>query len=186
MNAGTCWGRNTIGPRGRSVGKAPGSDFTLLYFNVRHHVMRCFKKKFKKWHVFHYKLILKLIFYHLKQHLLANSNKSSHCNTKYIEIGTVCMGDRKIETYTLTNIPLLCFWNGTWIVTQYMWNTLIPGIIKGQLDATDWFLLQNLLSAQHVSVTIMSIIRSSRVIQDGCCLWYMALWFTGRWSGVEL
>jgi hypothetical protein len=21
---------------------------------------------------------------------------------------------------------------------------------------------------------------------DGCCLWYMALWFTGRWSGVEL
>ena len=21
---------------------------------------------------------------------------------------------------------------------------------------------------------------------DGCCLWYMALSFTGRWSGVEL
>jgi hypothetical protein len=21
---------------------------------------------------------------------------------------------------------------------------------------------------------------------DGCCLWYMALWFTGRWSGVVL
>jgi hypothetical protein len=28
MNAGTCWGKNTIGPRGRSVEKAPGSDFT--------------------------------------------------------------------------------------------------------------------------------------------------------------
>jgi len=25
--------------------------------------------------------------------------------------------------------------------------------IKGQLDATDWFLLQNLLFAQHVSRT---------------------------------
>jgi hypothetical protein len=37
--------------------------------------------------------------------------------------------------------------------------------IKGQLDATDWFLLQNLLFAQHVSGTIMPIIRSSRVIQ---------------------
>jgi len=37
--------------------------------------------------------------------------------------------------------------------------------IKGQLDATDWFLLQNLLFAQHVAVTIMSIIRSSRFIQ---------------------
>ena len=101
-------------------------------------------------------------------------------------------------------------------------------------------LLQNLLSAQHVSGTIMPIIRSSRFVQmvaacgtwrfglqvvglvwscrlcvrfaglqilffaqhvsghhyahhqelkiytDGCCLWYLALWFTGRWSGVEL
>jgi hypothetical protein len=32
MNAGTCWGKNTIGPRGRSVEKAPGSDFTFLTF----------------------------------------------------------------------------------------------------------------------------------------------------------
>jgi hypothetical protein len=30
MNAGTCWGKNTIGPRGRSVEKAPRSDFYLL------------------------------------------------------------------------------------------------------------------------------------------------------------
>jgi hypothetical protein len=38
--------------------------------------------------------------------------------------------------------------------------------IKGQLDATGWFLLQNLLFAQHVSGTIMRIIiRSSRFIQ---------------------
>jgi hypothetical protein len=37
--------------------------------------------------------------------------------------------------------------------------------IKGQLDTTDWILLQNLLSAQHVSGTIMPIIRSSRIIQ---------------------
>jgi len=37
--------------------------------------------------------------------------------------------------------------------------------IKGQLDATDRFLLQNLLFAQHVSGTNMPIIRSSRVIQ---------------------
>jgi len=37
--------------------------------------------------------------------------------------------------------------------------------IKGQLDATDWFLLQNLLFAQYVSGTIISITRSSRIIQ---------------------
>jgi len=37
--------------------------------------------------------------------------------------------------------------------------------IKGQLDATDWFLLQNLLFVQYVWGTIMPIIRSSRFIQ---------------------
>jgi hypothetical protein len=36
--------------------------------------------------------------------------------------------------------------------------------IKCQLDATDEFLLQILLFAQHVSGTIMPIIRSSRVL----------------------
>ena len=36
--------------------------------------------------------------------------------------------------------------------------------IKCQLDATDVFLLQILLLAQHVSGTIMPIIRSSRVL----------------------
>ena len=35
---------------------------------------------------------------------------------------------------------------------------------KCQLDATDVFLLQILLLAQHVSGTIMPIIRSSRVL----------------------
>ena len=36
--------------------------------------------------------------------------------------------------------------------------------IKGQLDATDGSLLQNVLFAQHVSGTTMPIIRSSRVL----------------------
>ena len=34
------------------------------------------------------------------------------------------------------------------------------------------FLLQILLLAQHVSDTTMPIIRSSRVLYSGCCLWY--------------
>jgi len=48
------------------------------------------------------------------------------------------------------------------------------------------FLLQILLFAQHVSGTIMPIIRSSRVLHSGCCLWYFVLWFSSCWSGVEL
>jgi hypothetical protein len=31
MNAGTCWGKNTIDPWGRSVEKAPGSDFNFNF-----------------------------------------------------------------------------------------------------------------------------------------------------------
>ena len=34
--------------------------------------------------------------------------------------------------------------------------------------------------------TIMPIIRSSRVLYSGCCLWYFVLWFSSCWSGVEL
>ena len=48
------------------------------------------------------------------------------------------------------------------------------------------FLLQILLLAQHVSGTIMPIIRSSRVLYSGCHLWYFELWFSSCWSGVEL
>jgi len=45
--------------------------------------------------------------------------------------------------------------------------------IKDQLDATYWFLLQNLLFAQHVSGTIMPITRSSRFLQmvAACGTW---------------
>ena len=47
------------------------------------------------------------------------------------------------------------------------------------------FLLQILLLAQHVSGTTMPIIRSSRVLYSGCCLWYLVLWFSSCWSRVE-
>ena len=48
------------------------------------------------------------------------------------------------------------------------------------------FLLQILFLAQHVSGNTMPIIRSSRVLCSGCCLWYFVLWFSSRWSGVDL
>ena len=48
------------------------------------------------------------------------------------------------------------------------------------------FLMPILLLAQHVSGTTMPIIRSSRVLYSGCCLWYFVLWFSSSWSGVEL
>ena len=48
------------------------------------------------------------------------------------------------------------------------------------------FLVQILLLAQHVSGTTMPIIKSSRVLHSGCCLWYFVLWFSSCWSGVEL
>jgi len=48
------------------------------------------------------------------------------------------------------------------------------------------FLLQILFLAQHVSDTTVPIIRSSRVLYSSCCLWYLVLWFSSWWSGVEL
>ena len=48
------------------------------------------------------------------------------------------------------------------------------------------FLLQILSLAQHVSGTTVPIVRSSRVLYSGCCLWYLVLWFSSCWSGVEL
>ena len=48
------------------------------------------------------------------------------------------------------------------------------------------FLLQIFLLAQHVSGITKPIIRSSRVLHSGCCLWYFVLWFSSCWSGVEL
>ena len=47
------------------------------------------------------------------------------------------------------------------------------------------FLLQILLLAKYVLGTTMPIIRSSRVLYSGCCLWYLVLWFSSSWSGVE-
>jgi len=49
------------------------------------------------------------------------------------------------------------------------------------------FLLQILLLAQHVSGTTVPIIRSSRVLYSGCCLWYFVLCFFKLlfWCGAE-
>ena len=44
-------------------------------------------------------------------------------------------------------------------------------------------LLQILLLAQHVSGTTMPIIRSSRLLYSGCCLWYFVLCLCVRCAG---
>ena len=58
--------------------------------------------------------------------------------------------------------------------------------IKCQLDATDKFLLQVLLLAQHVSGTIMPIIRSSRVLYKWLLPVVFGVWFSSFRYGVEL
>ena len=62
-------------------------------------------------------------------------------------------------------------------------------VMFGNKEPSRWnrgFLLQILLLAQHVSGITMPIIRSSRVLYSGCCLWHFVLWFSSYWSGVEL
>ena len=42
------------------------------------------------------------------------------------------------------------------------------------------FLLHILLLAQHVSGTTMPIIRRSKLLYSGCCLWYFVLYFAAK------
>jgi hypothetical protein len=58
--------------------------------------------------------------------------------------------------------------------------------IKRQLDARDEFLLQILVLAQHVSGTIMPIIRSSRVLYKWLLPVVFSAWFSSCRYGVEL
>jgi hypothetical protein len=58
--------------------------------------------------------------------------------------------------------------------------------IKCQLDATDEFLLQILLLAQHVSGTIMPVIRSSRVLHKWFLPVVFGAWFSSCRYSVEL
>ena len=48
------------------------------------------------------------------------------------------------------------------------------------------FFIADLIACSTFSGTIMPIIRSSRVLYSGCCLWYFVLWFSSCWSDVEL
>jgi hypothetical protein len=58
--------------------------------------------------------------------------------------------------------------------------------IKCQLDATDVFLLQILVLAQHVSGIIMPIIRNSRVLYKWLLSVVFSAWFSSCRYGVEL
>jgi len=58
--------------------------------------------------------------------------------------------------------------------------------IKGQLDATDWLFIAKLTVRSTCFGHHYADHQELKSYTDGCCLWYLALWFTGRWSGVEL
>jgi len=58
--------------------------------------------------------------------------------------------------------------------------------IKGQLDATDWYFIAKLMTRSTCFGHHYAHHRELKSYTDGCCLWYLVLWFTGRWSGVKL
>jgi len=65
-------------------------------------------------------------------------------------------------------------------LTINTWN------INGQLDATDWFFIAQLIVRSTCFGHHYAHHQELKSYRDGCSLWYLALWFTGRWSGVEL
>jgi len=57
---------------------------------------------------------------------------------------------------------------------------------KGQLDETDWFFIAKLIGRSTYFGHHYAHHQELKIYTGVCCLWYLALWFTGRWSGVEL
>ena len=57
--------------------------------------------------------------------------------------------------------------------------------IKCQLDATEVFIAKLVVRSTCFGHNFAHH-QEFKFHTDGCCLWHMALWFTGRWSGVEL
>jgi hypothetical protein len=57
---------------------------------------------------------------------------------------------------------------------------------KGQLDATDCSLLQKLLFENMFRAPLCPSSGAQEYYTGGSCLWYLVLWFTGCWFGVEL
>jgi len=58
--------------------------------------------------------------------------------------------------------------------------------INTQLAATDWFFMAKLIVRSTCFGHNYAHHQELKIYTDGCFLWYLALWFTGRWSGVEL
>jgi hypothetical protein len=58
--------------------------------------------------------------------------------------------------------------------------------IKGQLDATDWYFIAKLTVCSTYFGHHYTHHQELYSYTGGCCLWYLTLWFTGRWSGVEI
>ena len=71
--------------------------------------------------------------------------------------------------------------------SRVLYRWLLPVVLgawfTGQLDATDGSLLQNLLLFRAPLCPSSGV---QEYYTGGCCLWYLVLWFTGCWSGVEL
>ena len=71
-------------------------------------------------------------------------------------------------------------------ISSLLQTSIFYVVIKGQLVSTDWFLLQKLTVRSTCFGHHYAHRQELKIYTDGCCLWYLALWFRARWSGVEL
>ena len=59
--------------------------------------------------------------------------------------------------------------------------------IKDQLDATDWlFYSKTYCSLNMFRAPLCPSSGALEYYTSGCCLWYLVLWFSSCWYGVEL
>jgi len=72
------------------------------------------------------------------------------------------------------------------VLAEQLYTLLSTWKIKDQLDARDWIFIAKLIVRSTSFGNHYAHHQELKNYTDGCCLWYMGLSFTGRWSGVEL
>ena len=90
-----------------------------------------------------------------------------------IECGTGYMWNEVERLHIMEFTSMACENKNTPVSFQANYGCIIFG--NKMPTRCNRFFLQTLLLAQHVSGTTMPIIRSSRVLYSGCCLWYFVL-----------
>jgi len=72
------------------------------------------------------------------------------------------------------------------IIIQWLLPVVFGAVVFKLLVGAEGYVFGLQDAALPFTGITIPIIRSSRLLYSGCCLWYLVLWFSSCWSDVEL